>query len=182
MSAGLLVLLGVIFLVVVLVAGWLRLRFIHRQAEQDRLLDLALQRVLTTERQRDRAEAEKRQAQRLVVLLSEPLKEWDLADFPAWADQAGFPGGALGPLNHDDARHLHATVQAYRLVAPELANVRMTAKTNDQARGRGWNDDPLAGWGVPADQAAEGLRRLAKGGYPASGITAHTLPRERRLP
>jgi hypothetical protein len=83
-----------------------------------------------------RAQAEKREAQRLLVLLSEPLKEWDLADFP----ELGHP---LHTLTWEDSRHLAAVLDGYRLVASEAARVRMTATVNDETRQRGWADERI---------------------------------------
>jgi hypothetical protein len=80
-----------------------------------------------------RAEASKREAERLLVLLSEPLKDWDLADFDG-----------LATIGSTEARrHLDAIVSAYRLTASAVAPLRMNRVTSDQAHRRGWDDQPL---------------------------------------
>lgn len=98
---------------------------------------------ITTRRERDhmaalvkryqsdasRAHAEKREAQRVLAILSEPMKDWDLADFPR--------DGAEG------SRHLNAIVQAYGIVARDAAHARMTVTANDKLRGRGWGDQAI---------------------------------------
>lgn len=89
----------------------------------------AAQRALA---EKQRAEAEKREAQRILAILSEPLKDWDLADFPG-----------LLSINHDVAQHLAAIQQAYELVKRDAAHARMTVTANDKLRERGWADQPI---------------------------------------
>lgn len=82
-----------------------------------------------------------REAQRLLVLLSEPLKDWDLADFPALP----FDGVNQRPvtLSHEHAQHLRSVIQAYNLTKGAVAPLRAGTVLNDQARERGWGDAEL---------------------------------------
>lgn len=90
----------------------------------------------------DRAQREKREAHRLLVLLSEPLKDWDLADFPgvAWGHCQGQPFCQVHP---EAKRHLSAIREAYQLTAPAVAPLRAGMKLHDRARQQGWDDQPL---------------------------------------
>jgi hypothetical protein len=186
MSPGLLIVLGVVILVAIAVGPrlvpWvrgLRVRTARWQADQDHLVDLALRRVISTERDLTRSEEQKRQLQRVIVLLSEPLKDWDLADFPHWAEAPAAPRLERHHISADDARHLHATVQAYRLMATELGDARMAAWANDAPRQRGWDDQPLKDVGLTAEEAAANLKANAQAyGVPASAIRAITTPKK----
>jgi hypothetical protein len=86
--------------------------------------------------------AQKREVERLLVLLSEPLKDWDLADFPHWADSQN-TGGAW-TMYADDCRHLREVIAAYRLTASAVAPLRMGRVVDDKMKRRGWDDQPLA--------------------------------------
>lgn len=78
-----------------------------------------------------RAEASKREAERLLVLLSEPLKDWDLADFP------------MSAVDPEALRHLHAIRDAYQLTASAVAPLRLGRVMDDKVKRRGWDDEPL---------------------------------------
>lgn len=98
---------------------------LHTRAELDAKTRLAA----SFAREAAHAFAQKREAERLLVLLSEPLKDWDLADFPS-----------AGPEAH---HHLRAIEEAYRLTASAVAPLRMGRVVDDKARRRGWDDQPL---------------------------------------
>lgn len=130
-------------------AAWLwvtglRVSTRERRRLELEVLDRQIQWLKILRRDVERAMAEKRQAERLVALLSEPLKDWDLDGFP---DPSALRRGAADrlvyPLNPGGARHLSNVVETYRLLSRDLAHVRMTATTNDSARRRGWDDQPL---------------------------------------
>lgn len=104
-----------------------------RERTADRM-DLMARTTGILKAEKERAEADKREAQRLLVLLSEPLKDWDLADFPGIS---GLPGQA-----EEAYRHLTAIRQGYQLVAGPVAHIRMGVTTNDMTRKRGWGDIP----------------------------------------
>lgn len=93
--------------------------------------------------QREKAEAAKREAQRLLAILSDPLKDWDLADFPVIATDPlardNFTGVSLG---WEHASHLRNVIEAYRVVARPAAQARMSVTTNDMLRDRTWGDEP----------------------------------------
>jgi len=74
------------------------------------------------------------------VLLSEPLKDWDLADFPD-TGSANIVGSIR--LHAEDVSHLRNVIQAYRLTASAVAPLRMGRVLDDKARRRGWADAPL---------------------------------------
>jgi len=112
--------------------------------------------------QKDRAERDMREAQRLLVLLSEPLKDWDLADFPdpgylrRSAEKAN-PSSPAPVLTKDDLSHLANVLDAYRLTASAVAPLRMGRVVDDKLRRRGWDDTPL---GRAANSARLDPRRL----------------------
>ena len=93
--------------------------------------------------QRKAATSRMREAQRLLTILSEPLKDWDLADFPG-----------LLAANDETARHMAAIQEAYRVTAPAVAPMRAGIVLNDKARGRGWDDRR-----VPTQRPSQAIRR-----------------------
>lgn len=107
----------------------LRIQTRARRDWENELLDIAFRGQAKALEDAERAHAEKRGAQRILAILSEPLKDWDLADFPRTGPEA--------------TRHLNAIVQAYGIVRADAAHARMTVTTNDKLRGRGWADTPL---------------------------------------
>lgn len=118
----------------------LRIRTAAWQRLQDGMMDEACRRYLQADAQARMAEREKREAQRLLTIIAEPLKDWDLADFAG----AEFGGRLLASIR-----------DAYQTVSPELARIRMSAKVNDKARRRGWDDKPLpppAGVRIPTER------------------------------
>lgn len=87
--------------------------------------------------------AQKREAERLLVLLSEPLKDWDLEGFPNGLDETPAPPNHPMHLDSEMARHLWRTLKAYRLTASAVAPLRMGRVVDDKARRRGWDDEPI---------------------------------------
>lgn len=89
------------------------------------------------------AHAQKREAQRILAILSEPLKDWDLADFPAlYVGHAPDESWVAVRLEWEHVVHLNNVIQAYRTVATDAAHARMTITANDKLRGQGWDDQP----------------------------------------
>jgi len=105
--------------------GW---RWVKRLRVTTKMGTLQMER-LYAERQAQEAKAKLREVERFLVLLSEPLKDWDLADFPTTGPEAD--------------RHLKAIVEAYRLTATKVAPIRANRVLDDRARGRGWDDQPI---------------------------------------
>lgn len=92
------------------------------------------------------AHAQKREAQRILAILSEPLKDWDLDDFPKLYAIATGPRPAdwlAVRLEWEHVHHLNAVIQAYETVRTEAAHARMTITANDKLRGQGWADQPI---------------------------------------
>lgn len=108
------------------------------ERQHDQLLDLALQRALE-------AQAAKRETERLLVLLSEPLKDWDLADFPEEPQRLRLMAqrGPALTMGGTDLDYLASVLDAYRLTASAVAPIRAGRVVDDQAHQRGWDDQPL---------------------------------------
>lgn len=118
----------------------LRVSTRHQRDHQALLLRVAQARA-------EKAQAKQREVERLLVLLSEPLKDWDLADYPDpgyLRMRADKPSSVVQPLGPDDFRHLANVLDAYRLTASAVAPLRANRVVDDQARGRGWDDQPLS--------------------------------------
>lgn len=91
----------------------------------------------------DYARAGERRTQRLLVILSEPLKDWDLDDFPAALEYRPAPPTLPISLDSEQARHLWNVIAAYRITAGEVAPLRNSRVMDDRHRRRGWDDQLL---------------------------------------
>lgn len=115
------------------------------EAAHDQMLEVALHRAICEGVRAERAAADMREAQRILAILSQPLMEWDLDDFPGWAENPDKGRGLMEgyPLRGSHGPHLWAVVQAYRVVRKDAARARSAVTVNDSLRGRGWADQPL---------------------------------------
>lgn len=123
-------------------AAWLAVLHsvgLHTRAE----LDAKTRQAESFAREARAAFAQKREAERLLVLLSEPLKDWDLEGFPNGLDETTAPPNHPMHLDSEMARHLWHTLKAYRLTASAVAPLRMGRVVDDKARRRGWDDEPV---------------------------------------
>lgn len=113
----------------------------HQQAVEDGLM----RHIHAAELEARTQAAEKREAQRILAILSEPLKDWELADFPPWAVHPDRSKGLeqAWPMEARERAHIWDVVQAYRTVARDAAQARMSVTTNDMLRGRTWADRPV---------------------------------------
>lgn len=129
-----------------LIAG---LRFIQADTRQE--LEYLANRSLPMARLKaTEAERHKRDAQRILAVISEPLKDWDLADFPPIA---GSQVNQLPTtLSYEHAQHLSRVIQGYQAVSREAAQARMSVTFNDKVRVEG---------GAPVDDfVVKGLNDL----------------------
>lgn len=95
-------------------------------------------------RRAEKAMADLRDVERYLVLLTEPMKDWDLADFPEPARLRLMANGdGVAQLSAEDAIHLANVLDAYRLTATKVAPIRAHRVLDDRSRGRGWDDQPL---------------------------------------
>lgn len=128
----------------------------HQQSVEDGLV----RHIHAAERTAKAQAAEKREAQRILAILSEPLKDWELADFPdpGYLRRRSEQTGHTTPLSHLDVAHLANVLEAYRIVAREAAQARMSVTTNDMLRGRTWGDQRRGK--TAAQEAARPVRNL----------------------
>lgn len=115
------------------------------EREHDAMLDAALQGRARAEAKAARAEAKARNAVRLLAILRERLKDWDLDDFPAWAENPDRGRGFITnyPIRPKDGEHIWAVVQAYRNTAQEAGALAGGQVLTDKLKRTGWNDAPL---------------------------------------
>ncbi len=114
----------------------------RRQREHAEAELLGVRRLADSlDRERSRAEEQKREAQRILTIITEPLKDWDLNDFPVIAGTV--QNQKPTTLSWEHGQHLAAVVRAYQIVARDAAQARMSVTFNDRARQRGWDDQPI---------------------------------------
>lgn len=124
----------------------LRISTEEQRARQAMDLAMAEARAVANQRAAEQANAEKREAQRILAIVTEPLKDWELADFPdpGYLRRRSEKPGHTTPLGYQDVAHLANVLEAYRTVARDAAQARMSVTTNDMLRGRTWADEPRA--------------------------------------